>query len=294
MKIGNLIRKERNRQGLTAAEVARRAAINPDSLVSAEASAATLRTMQSVLDALRCRLTWKDWPPVQPLGAQIRARRSQIGLSQRTLADRVGVSTRTVIALENNGRGRMSVLDAVFRELRIQPKVVSKNRRAVPTRNAPELDVVYTPRALARDVVEHFQPTGVILEPCKGDGSFLDEFPADADAKWCEIEEGRDFFVFSGQVDWIISNPPWSEFRAFNLHAMGVATNIVWVIPLVHLSGKARIRDVRGAGFGLREIMLVDTPKGWPQGGFQIAAVHLKRGFKGRTLLSGLQPTGSQ
>jgi transcriptional regulator with XRE-family HTH domain len=72
MKIGDLIRKERIRKGLAAAEVARRAAINPDSLASAEASAATLRTMDRVINAMRCRLTWKDRQIAQSLGDGIR------------------------------------------------------------------------------------------------------------------------------------------------------------------------------------------------------------------------------
>lgn len=118
----------------------------------------------------------------------------------------------------------------------------------MPKRNSPEEDVVYTPRDMVRDVVRHFRPSGVILEPCRGDGSIYDAFPEDADSRWCEIEHGRDFFDHYEPIYWIISNPPWSEFRPFNVHAMNLAKNIVWVIPLVHFSRKARIRDVRDAG----------------------------------------------
>jgi hypothetical protein len=139
---------------------------------------------------------------------------------------------------------------------------------------------------MARDVVEHFRPTGKILEPCRGDGSFFDAFPHNAEKLWCEIQDGQDFFDFHGQVDWIISNPPWSEFRAFNIHAMNLATNIVWIIPLVHLCGKARIRDVEAKGYGPREFLLLDTPATWPQGGFQIAAVHIQRQYAGPVAFS--------
>lgn len=284
--IGDLIRKERTRQGHSAAGLARLAAVDADSMASVERGTATVATMSKVVEAMRCRLTWTSYQAGQPLGAEIRASRHHRGLTQQVLAGRIGVTTRTLISLENHDRGRMAVLDNVLRELRIRPKVVPKNRRLVPTRNSPELDVVYTPRDMARDVVRHFRPSGVILEPCRGDGSFFDAFPTDAVAKWCEIDEGKDFFDHHDPVDWIVSNPPWSEFRVFNIHAMSLATNIVWVVPLVHFSSKARIRDVREAGFGLREILLLDTPKEWPQGGFQIAGLHFSRGYTGLTRVS--------
>ena len=288
MKIGELVKRERNRQGHSAAELARRAGINPDSLASVERSSASLRTLEKVLWALRCNLTWQGRQADQKIGSIVRNRRQERKMSQQTLATKVGVTSRSILALENRSTGRMSVLDDVLTALRIAPKVVPKNRRAVPTRNGPEHDKVYTPRQMARDVVEHFSPSGIVLEPCRGDGSFLEAFPADADARWCELDEGRDFFDWHERVDWIISNPPWSEFRAFNIHAMSLATNVVWIIPLVHFSSRARIRDVRDAGFGLKEILLLDTPKEWPQGGFQIAALHFQKGFKGRTKMSGL------
>ncbi|MEO0486898.1 MAG: helix-turn-helix transcriptional regulator [Pseudomonadota bacterium] len=290
MTIGELLRNERIRQGRLAVETARLAAINPDSIASVEGGTATLATMDKVLTALRCRLTWPQFQLGQSLGTMIRERRLHRQLTQQSLAARVGCSSRTIIALENQSRGRMLTLDAVLEELRVRPKVVPKNRRAVPTRSSPGLDVVYTPQEMARRVVEHFAPKGTILEPCKGGGSFLDAFPEGSDAKWCEISEGRDFFDWAKPVDWIISNPPWSEFRAFNIHAMGLAINIVWVIPLVHFSGKARVRDVRDAGFGLRELLMLETPMEWPQGGFQIVAVHLKRGYDGRARVGWLGP----
>lgn len=288
MKIGALIKRERTRQGRSAAELARRAGINPDSLASVERSAASLRTMEKVLWALRCNLNWQGRKADQNVGAIVRSRRQELKMSQKTLATKVGVTSRSVLALENRSAGRMSVLDDVLTALRIAPKVVPKSRRAVPTRNGPEHDKVYTPRKMARDVVEHFSPSGIVLEPCRGDGSFLEAFPDDADARWCELDEGRDFFDWHERVDWIISNPPWSEFRAFNVHAMSLATNVVWIIPLVHFSSRARIRDVRESGFGLKEMLLLNTPKEWPQSGFQIAALHFHNGFKGRTKISAL------
>lgn len=73
-------------------------------------------------------------------------------------------------------------------------------------------DVVYTPPELARDMVGYFRPKGVILDPCMGNGAFYNLFPKGS--KWCEIERGRDFFAWTETVDYIISNPPYSNLLA--------------------------------------------------------------------------------
>lgn len=44
--------------------------------------------------------------------------------------------------------------------------------------------------------------------------------------------------------------------------------------------------DIKAAGFGLKEIVLVDTPKTFPPSGFQLGAVHLSRGWTGPVTLT--------
>ena len=268
------------------AEISRQAGITKNSAANVEEDEATILTMTKVITSLGCRLTWAGYPKGLQLGLAIRQARQNTGLSQAFLGQAVGVTPRTLIKLENQTKGRMRVLNPVLKELGLKPRIVPKNRRLVRTRDAAELDVVYTPRELAQRVIEHFKPSGTLLEPCRGSGHFYDVFPPDSVKHFCEIEAGLDFFDWHEPVDWIISNPPWSQFRSFNAHAMSLATSVVWVIPLVHFSGKARIRDVRETGFGFREILMLETPKGWPQGGYQLAAFHLKRGHKGPTRTS--------
>lgn len=283
MNLGAIIKNERLRQGRTMAEIAHRSRVTNNSIASVEDGTATIMTMEKVINSLGCRLTWEGYPKGDTLGSAMRQVRQRKGLSQADLGQAISVTPRTLITLENHTKGRMRVVNAVLKELRIKPKVFPKNRRLVPTKNGPELDVVYTPRVLAESVVDHFKPSGTILEPCRGSGHFYDAFPPNTTKLYCEIDEGLDFFDWHEPVDWIISNPPWSQFRAFNAHAMGLATNIVWIIPLVHFSGKARVRDVREFGFGFRQIVLLDTPIDWPQGGYQLAAFHLKSGYAGPT-----------
>lgn len=144
-------------------------------------------------------------------------------------------------------------------------------------------DKVWTPDYLAAQIVEYFKPTGKILEPCKGQGAFSNIIP---NCDWCELDLGRDFLQVSGKWDWIITNPPWSQFRSFLKKSMEVADNIVFLSLLNAWFMRARMRDVKEAGFGIVEILTLDTPpKPWPQTGFQLSAVYIKRDYKGNITL---------
>ncbi|HRI83475.1 MAG TPA: hypothetical protein PLF88_13610 [Opitutaceae bacterium] len=156
--------------------------------------------------------------------------------------------------------------------------------RFQPNRDYVSNDEVQTPAVLARMLVRHFRPRGRVLEPCCGEGRILHCLPRGA--CWCEIRRGRDFFAWTEPVDWIITNPPWSQIRPFLQHAMKLADHVVFLLTINHVWTKARLRDIREAGFGIREILLVDMPPEFPQSGFQLGAVHLQRGWRGRITLS--------
>jgi hypothetical protein len=100
-----------------------------------------------------------------------------------------------------------------------------------------------------------------------------------------ELTRGQDFFEFHEKVDWIITNPPWSLAWRFALHAYEIADNIIWLINVGHFLGfKARLRDMHKASFGVKEILLCNTPgteTGWPQSGFQLGALHFQRDWFG-------------
>ena len=139
-------------------------------------------------------------------------------------------------------------------------------------------DDIQTPVELARLIVEHFQPIGRILEPCAGDGHFLQHLLG---ADWCEIKRGREFLSYQGRVDWIVTNPPWSQIRPFLQQGFAVADQVVFLMTINHAWTKARLRIAREHGFGLRTLLLVDTPRSFPQSGFQLGAVHYQRGWTG-------------
>lgn len=150
-------------------------------------------------------------------------------------------------------------------------------------------DVVYTPVPLAKHIVDYFKPRGSVLEPCRGGGAFYDYLcetncGEDDITNWCEIEEGPeyDFFNWDQTVGWIVTNPPWSLMRKFLNHSMELANDIVMLALFTHFTTRARYNDIISAGFGLKEALLVPTPKKpWPQSGFQLVAMHIQRHWDG-------------
>jgi len=161
-----------------------------------------------------------------------------------------------------------------------------------PKTNQPAQDIVYTPRSLAKQIIDHYAPTGKLLDPCRGDGAFYDQYPSNCEKDYCEIQEGKDFYAYKDKVDWIITNPPWSILRKFTQHAMNIkCDNIVFLFNFNALMTKARLRDITDSGYGVSEIYCVDTPDsketGWPQAGFQLGAVNIKRDYKGSINLNG-------
>lgn len=163
--------------------------------------------------------------------------------------------------------------------------------RFQPNRDYISNDDIQTPPDLAAKIVGYFRPEGVLLEPCAGDGNFLRELPG---ADWCEIKQSRDFFLYEKRVDWVITNPPWSQIRAFMVKAFSLADEVVFLMTINHAWTKARLRIAKNNGFGLKTIVLVDTPPSFPQSGFQLGAVHYQRHWQGAVTLADLTASSQQ
>lgn len=153
----------------------------------------------------------------------------------------------------------------------------------MPKSNDAKADIVMTSRSLARRVIGAFvsEMSGIVLEPARGQGAFFDQLPEHVEPDWCEIALGRDFFGYTRKVDWIITNPPYSDFKPFLFHALDIADNIVFLCPINHFGTKHRLRQIRAEGFGVKRVLLTPQPKDWTSAGFQIAATHLQRGGTG-------------
>lgn len=141
-------------------------------------------------------------------------------------------------------------------------------------------EVHCTPSPVARHIVSHYKPTGRILEPCKGDGAFMQYLPQNT--AWYEITEGRDFFAHAGAYDWIITNPPYSNLTDWMRHAFSMADNVVFFLPLSKIFSSApRLALIEEYG-AMKNIIhfgpgrCVGLNLGFPMG-----SVHFKRGYSG-------------
>ncbi len=112
-----------------------------------------------------------------------------------------------------------------------------------------------TPVSLCSHIVGLFEwgAGEVVLEPARGDGGFYNALPACVVREYCEYREGLDFFDYVGEVDTVITNPPFKE-RGQNLvipfldKSLGVARKRV--IFLINHNAFLSLTPVRLRGWG--------------------------------------------
>lgn len=106
------------------------------------------------------------------------------------------------------------------------------------------------------------------LDPCAGDKAFYDNFPANILAKYCEINEDKDFFDYNEKVDIIISNPPFVPrklFWDFMTHSMDLASKkIYWLINIYSLNvfTTKRLNEMKDKNWYINSIHIV-SDKRW-------------------------------
>jgi hypothetical protein len=141
-------------------------------------------------------------------------------------------------------------------------------------------DIVYTPDHVSKHIVKFLAPTGLCLDPCRGDGAFLKYLPAGAD--YCEIREGKDFFNYNKKVDWIIGNPPYSIFEDFLKKAFEISDNVSYLVPTNKIFQRQIIMDMINKWGGIHSMIiygsgqLIDFPFGFSVGNF-----HFQKNYKG-------------
>jgi hypothetical protein len=149
-------------------------------------------------------------------------------------------------------------------------------------------DVVFTPDWLAKQICGMFDIQGRVLEPCKGEGAFLKHLPANTD--WCEISEGKNYFDYNKKVDWIVTNPPYSDFNRFLSHSFNLAENIVLLVPVAKMfKSMGTIKDVFNYG-GIVSIHILPASKAGFPFGFPCGVYYLKRSYIGETEIKILDP----
>lgn len=143
-------------------------------------------------------------------------------------------------------------------------------------------DVVFTPDWLAEQIISMFTIRGEILEPCRGEGAFFKHLP-ELTTDWCEIAEGRNFYDYTKKVNWIITNPPYSDFNRFLEHSFSLADNIVLLVPVAKMfKSMGTLKSIFDYGGFVSIHTLPASKAGFPFG-FPCAVYHLKKGYKGET-----------
>lgn len=141
-------------------------------------------------------------------------------------------------------------------------------------------DIVYTPLKVTKHIIEFLKPSGLCLDPCKGDGAFYNVMPEGSE--YCEIREGTNFFDCNKHYDWIIGNPPYSIFEDFLKHAFDISDNVSYLVPTNKVFQRQVIMNMINKWGGLKSMIvygsgtLIDFPFGFSVGNF-----HFEKGYKG-------------
>ena len=142
-------------------------------------------------------------------------------------------------------------------------------------------DVVFTPDWLACQIVSMFPIKGKVLEPCKGEGAFLNCLPKNTD--WCEIAEGVNFYDYDKKVDWLVTNPPYSDFNRFLEHAFELADNVVLLVPVAKMfKSMGTLKTIMSYGGFVSIHTLPASKAGFPFG-FPCAVYYMQKGYTGLT-----------
>lgn len=141
-------------------------------------------------------------------------------------------------------------------------------------------DIVYTQNELAKTIVEFLNPAGKCLDPCKGDGAFYNYFPEGRE--YCELREGSDFLHYSGKVDWVIGNPPYSIFKDFLEKGFEIADNVSYLVPTNKIFQRQVIMEMINKYGGIKSMVVYGSGSliGFPFG-FSVGNFHFKKGYKG-------------
>src|SRR3954462_2073497 len=95
----------------TQAELARSCGLSVPTVRLLEVGRGNLDSWHAALQHLGLGLIGRTLPPGESLGSKLASLRRRRRLSQRELADLVGVSQPTIVALEGQGSGRLDTLE---------------------------------------------------------------------------------------------------------------------------------------------------------------------------------------
>lgn len=132
--------------------------------------------------------------------------------------------------------------------------MTSKINHSIKQRDTAN-NIFITPLALSKvaiDMVEHASDD-IWFDPFKNSGSYYNQFP-NQNKVYTEILEDKDFFLFTGKIDIICSNPPYSILDDVFKKSIELQPRVInYLIGINNLTAK-RIELFERAGYGLTKL----------------------------------------
>ena len=124
-------------------------------------------------------------------------------------------------------------------------------------------DVFYTPKLLVEEIMNliDFKKDEKVLDGFHGKGVFFDNYPDHVEKDFCEIEVGVDFFEYSGETDWCVSNPPYSILNKVLEKTCGLVKVGFGYLLHFHALTHSRLRKLEERGFYLRKLHICKVDK---------------------------------
>ena len=130
-------------------------------------------------------------------------------------------------------------------------------------------EIVMTKPEMASYLMDRllFKDGDILLEPCRGTGSFYNAFPKNTINKYCEINEGIDFLEYNDKVDYVIANPPFAPrklFWSFHQKSMDITNKgIYWLINMSALNvfTPNRLEEMNNKGWYIQSFHIVNDKR---------------------------------
>ena len=148
-------------------------------------------------------------------------------------------------------------------DIKIKSRSLYMNKTLNKCKKEPN-DKIYTPLDLSKDCISiiDINDDDILLDPFYGEGSFYNNYPIKNVKYWCEIEKKKDFFEYNNEVDWIISNPPFSKMNDVLKHCCKICKKGFGLIMLCTALTIKRIKLCSSLNFTIEKIMWFNV-KSW-------------------------------
>ena len=121
-----------------------------------------------------------------------------------------------------------------------------------PKHHHSDRDRIFTPEDLAIKMIAKIPalPQDSWCDPCFGTGVFFNNFPS-VNKEYFEIDLGKDFLLCQQKYDWVVTNIPFSQPKAFILKMAECCTKGFGILCLANSMTASRLLDLESKGLFL-------------------------------------------